>query len=335
MTRKSLAAGLVLSALAAYLAVRQARPAAMAAALSGAQPGLLVLGTTLLLVTVAVRSRRWQLLFGPAVRVTFGGALSATFIGYLLNSVLPGRLGEFGRAYLIGESDGVSKGRALGTIFVEKLLDVFVLMLFLGIVALGMPLPLPRWATQGAATAAAIAAGATLTYCALARVRASIAGWIRARIERLPGLRRRRLSRFVEFVETALGAADNLARPLPLLGQVALSAAVWALSAGVVYTVMRSFHLPVPPAAAVLVLAVTNLGMTIPSAPAYVGVYHLLATETLKLFGVDQNAALSYAITMHAITFGTFILGGLVCMWRRHYVFDLRRCTQDFVGRRT
>jgi hypothetical protein len=66
--------------------------------------------------------------------------------------------------------------------------------------------------------------------------------------------------------------------------------------------------------------------MTIPSAPAYVGVYHLLATETLKLFGVDQSAALGYATAMHATTFGTFVLGGLVVLWRRHYTLpDLWR----------
>ena len=111
-----------------------------------------------------------------------------------------------------------------------------------------------------------------------------------------------------------------------MLRQLALSVAVWAISAGAVYAVMRALALPLPATAAVLVLALTNLGMVVPSAPAYLGVYHLLATETLHLLGVDRSAALSYAVAMHSMTYGVFIIGGLAFVWRHQYgLADLRR----------
>src|SRR5688572_16801759 len=105
---KAAGLGLVISAAGLYLAVRQVHPAETAAALLGARPELLLLGVALVLIAVAVRSWRWQLLIRLAEPVSFGGTVSATFIGYFMNSVLPGRLGELVRAYVIGETDGVS-----------------------------------------------------------------------------------------------------------------------------------------------------------------------------------------------------------------------------------
>jgi hypothetical protein len=122
-------------------------------------------------------------------------------------------------------------------------------------------------------------------------------------------------------VAAGLDAANSLSSPAGLLGSFGLSFALWAASATASYVVMRAFALPVPPAAALLVVAITNLGMAVPSAPAYVGVYHLLAIETLRLFGVDPSAGLSYAVTMHALTFGSFIVGGLGFLWHRHLTF--------------
>ncbi|MGH2353249.1 MAG: lysylphosphatidylglycerol synthase transmembrane domain-containing protein [Chloroflexota bacterium] len=317
---KAAGLGLVISAASLSLAVRQVRPAETAASLLGARPAFLLLSIALLLVAVAVRSWRWQVLLRLTERVSFGGAVSATLIGYLVNSVLPGRVGELVRAYLISQSDGVSTGRAVGTIFVEKLLDIVVLLLLLGVVA--WRVPLPEWAAQGATAAAAASGAAALAFLTLARSRDAVAAWLRARLDPVPGMRRLDLP---GFSERALGAADGLAKPLPLLSQLTLSIAVWAVSAGAVYAVMHALSLPLPATAAVLVLALTNLGMAVPSAPAYVGVYHLLATETLQLYGIDRSAALSYALAMHAMTYGVFVIGGLAFMWRHRYgLADLR-----------
>lgn len=316
ISRKSAAVGLLVSAVCLYLAVRQVDLGETGAALLAARPAPLLLAAVLLLVAVAVRCWRWQLLFLPADRVTFAGTVAATFIGYLVNSVLPGRLGEFVRAYLISETDGVATGRALGTIFVEKLLDILILLLLLGVVALQMPLP--AWAATSASTVAALFVLATLGFFLLARIRRPLVAWVEARLDSMPGLRRLHPS---HFVDAGLSAADGVSRPAPLLAQLVISVALWGIAVGILYAAMSAFRLSLPVTAAVLVLVATNLGMTVPSAPAYVGVYHLLATESLKLFGVDQSVALSYAVVVHSLSFGIFIVGGVFYMWRRNYVF--------------
>ncbi len=310
--------GLLLSAGAILLAVRQVDLAGTGAAMLQARPALLVPAVGLLAGAMAVRVWRWQQLLapaGPAGRVRFRGALAATLIGYLVNTILPGRVGELVRALLISETEGVGAGRAVGSIVVEKLLDVLTLLLFLAVA--GLAGPLPDWAARGAVPVALVAVGALLALLILGQARGPVEAWVRRRAEVHSVVWGGRA--LAGFVGSGLGALDALTHPSSLLAQVALSAALWGISAAALYTVMGAFRLPVPATAAVLVLAVTNLGMAIPSAPAYAGVYHLLAMETLKLFGVAPHAALSYALVMHALSFGSFLLGGLYFLWRGRY----------------
>src|SRR5687767_12335251 len=84
-------------------------------ALRSAQVGWLLVTLLFIVAAVVVRCWRWQLLFLPADHVTLRGTIGSTMVGYLLNSVLPGRLGELVRAALISQTDGVSTTRALGT----------------------------------------------------------------------------------------------------------------------------------------------------------------------------------------------------------------------------
>jgi uncharacterized membrane protein YbhN (UPF0104 family) len=310
--------GLLLSAGAILLAMRQVDLAGTGAALLQARPALLAPALVLLAGAMAVRAWRWQRLLAPpgcAGRVRFRGALAATLIGYLVNTILPGRVGELVRALLISETEGIGAGRAVGSIVVEKLLDVLTLLLFLAIA--GLAGPLPDWVARGTVPVAVAAAGALLALLLLGHARRAVEAWLRRRAEPQAIVWGGR--GLASFLGSGLGAIDALRRPSDLLAQVALSAALWGTSAAALYTVMGAFSLPVPVTAAVLVLAVTNLGMAIPSAPAYAGVYHLLAMETLKLFGVAPHAALSYALVMHGLSYGSFVLGGLFFLWRGRY----------------
>jgi Lysylphosphatidylglycerol synthase TM region len=57
-----------------------------------------------------------------------------------------------------------------------------------------------------------------------------------------------------------------------------------------------AFHVPAPPEAALLVLVVTNLGAAIPSSPASLGVYHVLAVLALSVWNIDTTVAVAFAI---------------------------------------
>jgi uncharacterized protein (TIRG00374 family) len=254
-----------------------------------------------------MRVWKWQLLFLPDDRVGFRNAGAACLVGYMFNTVLPGRVGELARVALIGQSEGVSAGRGLGTIVIEKILDVLMLLVILG--ALTLFVPLPGWVVTAGVTASVTFGAVAVVFFALSGARSTVVAWVARRVDSLPVFNRVQPSR---LADTLLGASRSLSRP-PLLGlQILGTVVLWLFAAGTALATLRAFHVDVPLAAALLLLVTTNLGMTVPSAPGYIGVYHAIAVLTLGLFGVDPAPALSVAIVLHALGFGTFTLFGAV-----------------------
>jgi len=74
------------------------------------------------------------------------------------------------------------------------------------------------------------------------------------------------------------------------------------LDATTFWLVAQSIGVPVSPAAALLIGAVTVLGTALPSAPGYVGTFELAAATTAQAFGVAAAPALALAVLAHAVT---------------------------------
>ena len=265
--------------------------------------------------TIACKVLRWQLLFpGDHSRIRRSKLLSALMISYALNTILPARLGEVARAYVIGESENVSKSLAFSTIVVEKVLDVLTLLLLL---VLLLPfVPLPSWIQQSALVMAPVFLCLFAIILAVAYRRKRTLAVVRYFVERVPRLDAERLLASLESALSGFDALGSLRTNLLLWGW---SIAVWATSGLFMLFVMFAFHIDAPPAAAFLLLCVTSLGMTVPSSPGYIGVYHWLVVSTLQIFGVERELALSFAFAVHALTFVPLTLIGIFYMIRENY----------------
>jgi len=75
-----------------------------------------------------LRAFRWRILLAPMKQVRAGELFSPLMVGFMGN-ILPGRAGEFFRAYLLGQKHGISFSGAFATIVVERLFDLAVLLL--------------------------------------------------------------------------------------------------------------------------------------------------------------------------------------------------------------
>ncbi len=75
---------------------------------------------------------------------------------------------------------------------------------------------------------------------------------------------------------------------------------------------------PLPLVVGWTVLAFVGLGVSIPSAPGYVGVFHVAATWALAIFGIAQTTAVGYALLFHASQFVPVTLLGWVFLLREH-----------------
>ena len=115
------------------------------------------------------------------------------------------------------------------------------------------------------------------------------------------------------------------------LGWMAVS---WGLAAMEYWLVLRAFAFEAPLPWALLALCVTLLGVAVPSAPGYFGVFEASAVAALALFGVSGGVALGYALVLHAMHFGiTTCLGALALAGEGETLLGAARAARAWLAR--
>lgn len=307
----AIAAGLVASLVFAYYAVRDVDFELFVDTLAESSYWWIAPSLVALAASVAIRVVRWRYLFPAATRPSAGPALRALLIGDLFNSILPLRAGELARVVAIHREARTSRPEALGTAFVERLLDVLVLLVLLVVV---FPfVPEVSWLGVAVAVLATAGIAAIATIVALWRFGVRPIGFLLRPLAWLPGFSPARTS----------AAAGSLLRGLRGLRDfragllaVALTAASWLAVALAFWLAIRGLHLDLGFDAAVLVLIATAFALVIPSLPASVGVFEAATLVSLAPFGVDDSRALACAVVLHVLTFLPFIVAGLVALGR-------------------
>jgi hypothetical protein len=312
--------GLGISAVFLYLAFRGTDWGVMFDALGGADYKWIIPAQVSLLAGFVVITWRWQRLLRPAGSVGARRAFNLVMISYLINYVLPGRLGELARAYLVGR-DGISRVSALATVALEKVLDGLTILLALGIAAL--LLPLPAWGHWIGLAGLILFGG----------VFAAVLVWLRMEDRGVSLITRILAPVSPRFAQTASETAGRFTVGLAALrtGEDVVALGVlsvlhWTTNALVMAFTIRAFGFDVPFIGAVLLMAVLGLGTTVPSAPGALGTYQWLTIRVLSLFGIGHSGALGFAVVLQLSQTATIVLvGGLAMMWEGASVERLLR----------
>jgi uncharacterized protein (TIRG00374 family) len=314
--------GIVISGLLLYLVVRKVDYHELTAAFRQANYLYLIPVVVLTLLSLFFRAWRWHYLLAPVERVGLAALFSATVIGLAANNLLPARLGEIVRAYALKKQAGLPVSASIATIIVERILDVFTLLGFLGVTFL-IPLvidppgrsttfSLPLWIIRSGYFALALNFGVmvVLTLLIIAPERSE------AILVRLAGRLSERLGRWLNGTIHSFVTGLEVYRDWRLLGaSLLLSLCVWGTVICAIYYAFRSFGLHLPPVAPIVVLVVLALGLMIPSAPGYVGTFQWFTVAGLSLFAVGESRALSFSIVFHATQFFPITLLGLAALY--------------------
>lgn len=311
--RASLAIGLALGLLLLILAFRVVDPSSLVAALAGTQFHLVALALLTVAATVVAKALRWRLLYYPAHRnLRLTSLLSAILIGQTMNFLLPIRVGELARAYLVGEAERLSKLLALGTIMVEKLLDGLMLLLIVGLLFLLMPVP--DWLRIAGVTMGLTLGGLLATILLLTGQRERILGAVGRLGELTPFLERLDLRQRLAALADGLSSLRDGTVNVRLL---AWSLCISFLAASTNYLTLVALRIEVPLlTASLFVLAVLHLGLAVPSSPARIGVFQFLCLLSLSFLGVEGPLALAYGFVLYAIVVLPVILAGILCLWK-------------------
>ena len=241
-------------------------------------------------------------------------------IGYMANNVLPLRAGEVVRIYVLGrrirESGEMAGTQAFwlvtATLVVERVLDSLAIVLMLAVLVLTIPVPRVVELAAGVLFAIDVVGVSVLIAVAAAPERC------RRLLLRLTG-RWPAAARFVvSAFDTGLRGLDGIRTLAHLPRLVAWTALVWLLPATAAWAMLRAVHLDLPFVAGWTVLAFVGIGISVPSAPGYVGVFHAAATAALEIFGVPRSTALAYALLYHASALVPITVVGWFYLLREH-----------------
>jgi len=308
--RRTVLIGLAVSLLSLGYALSRIHWSELWAALSGANYWLLAPALILIYAISWVRAWRWRLLMHPDTAIPLRRMFNFVNIGYLYNNILPAKVGEVIRAYLVGRETSGGIGKAFSTLLIERLLDVLcavVLMVILLPIA-----PLPPWIRLGGLLFGGVALAGAVILMVLSRFGERGVDWLWRWVGRVPLVGGPQVESMGRNLVRGFGVLTNW-RVMPgiLLG----SALVWGGYALLNYIVLLAFpDMARSFAASTTGLTASAFSMVLPSSPGALGVFEAAVMEALAVFGYSRGAAGAYALVLHLYTNMVLILLGLVSL---------------------
>jgi uncharacterized protein (TIRG00374 family) len=252
-------------------------------------------------LSYVVQAVRWKFLLSPFGKVRLTSAIRSVYAGLFANLVFPLRPGELLRSYLLSESEGISIGRVLGSVGVERLIDLVIAVASLAIASLLVDLPRQfRRVVDTLGIATLVILGIVVLLILYLEVKlGDKQAFEGGRKAKLPG---RVMGALVGLHAMGTSPSFYPAVLLSLLMPACQVLGIWAM--------MRSYGLPLPFFAALVVLLVINLGVSLPNAPANIGAYQFFCVLGLSVFDVEKTTATGFSIfAFLALNFPFVFLG--------------------------
>lgn len=311
---------LLISGLLLWLLTRNLAWGDVMAALLNAKPVHVLLSTAVMLLTLLLKGWRWQILFYPDQdRARWYPTFAAMMLGQLFNLLIPARVGELARIYTFHQQTGLGKTRALGTLVVEKTVDLIMLLATLLLV---LPfLVIPELSRHRGTMLTAVAFTASLLLYLLVYQAHPLVRLLSQLAEKLPPAIGSQIIKLAVAGLQGLSALRSRRVTLMLLFN---SAVIAVLAVVTPWALFPALGLQLGLKEAAILHLVLTAGLTPPSTPGKILLFEGLVVLTLQQFGSADNATLlSYAILFHLVVMlPQILLGSLAAMtskwdWRQ------------------
>ena len=309
-----IALSLVLSAFFVWLSLRGAPLAEVWDAMLRADWRWVALYGVFLTGVHVARVARWGQLLEPVARVRFRELNPLGAVGFMALMLLPLRLGEFARPYLVSENLGVRKSAAMASVVVERLIDGASMGLLL--VALLWTVPqaggrhFEAYRVGAALVTGAFAGGLVVLFFAFRH--RELANRVLRRVLGLVSVR------LADKVATMLEAFTEALQVVPSwrrAGEILLMTALyWSFAGFGLAAIAPAFGFTLEPAQAFTVLGLQVLGSMIPAGPGMTGPIQFATIKGVELFtgpGIHPSVV-AYAHVVWAMQFAQQVLFGLV-----------------------
>jgi uncharacterized protein (TIRG00374 family) len=259
-----------------------------------------------------LRALRWKIILAFERNVFIGKILRGLLCGYAVNIALPGRLGEFFRADYMARLANAPRSTLLGSIFIERLLDLFAVV---SIFAAGLLLSGIQSEQINAVIYigfVVLAVGCVLISTAVfPAVRRSIAPRVKSLIERLfPHRLAARLSQNFGGFANFFGIVTTWRFASAAL----LTAPIFVFELLSLYCICRAVGLNIWLVPLLVLLGGGALSTLFPTAPGFVGSYQFAFVLILTKFGFSDTSALVAATGAQVYLMGTYALLGILVL---------------------
>lgn len=311
--------GILLSCAGLYVALKGVRLDQLGSELSAVPWTLAFLVGGVSLIATGIRAYRWMVAVESFSEVSFKNVLSAFMAGMFGLNVIPARVGEYLRVFVLGKNSSLSQSSVLATVVFERVMDGLTILTIFAAAIMLRPAAdsahlLGSVRKEYLLLIPALFVGSLGTLFAIARHPQTMMNGV--------GTFSRHLGRFGARLPGMVGRFSNGLVIFSDMGRLVRytvwSFVSWLAVSGYYYVNFRLLDIPLGMASSVVVMSVIVVGVMIPAAPGFVGTYHAFCKMALVAFGVDEARALSFAVVTHAVPYVLHTVLGFVCVLREH-----------------
>ena len=254
------------------------------------------LGVAADLSVYVVHAWRWNTLLGPVVRLRFWRTVQAIYIGLFANEVLPLRVGELIRCYLLAHWSDFRISLSFASAAVERLIDGFW-MLAAFLVTAGFVRRIPRDLTILVQLMGALLLVGTVVLV-----------WVIYHKQHVHLLIRE--SRWAATLRHIVEGLHLMGNRRTIGFTVLISGLYLALQVVSVWALMNAYGFDLSFWVAGGVLTIIRLGTVIPNAPGNLGLIQVACVVALRLFDVEADAAKTFSFVLFFALTLPLLMGG-------------------------
>jgi glycosyltransferase 2 family protein len=290
--------GIIISVLAVIYIAHKIDIKKSLAVIRNIDPWLTALMIVTYLAGFVIRGIRWKAMLRNVTDLSFRTSIKAIILGYAGNNVLPARGGELVRMEFISRQAHLSRVASLTSIMAERLFDgVAILTLFaVALIASGINFVAIPWLKNTLIYGGLLFFGGVIVLMIisshLAAIRKLLSRWL-ANSKHLP-----KLLSILNRIDDALKFVSSGKR-LWLI--IVLSLSTWLIEGLVFKFGLMNLGLNASWPIAYFTMAVVNLGLLVPSSPAFIGVFHGMCILAVGMFAISPENGLSLGILVHAV----------------------------------
>ena len=266
-----------------------------------------MLAVILLIISVVIRSKRWQYILKPVEHIPLHPLFGSTMIGYFGNSILFFRLGELLRAYSVSVGRTLTVSQAFGTVILERIIDAFTVVIILILLLPWIPIQ-----NSGIQLSLILFVGTTI----IAMIFIIISyhwNWL-AVLKTYKIFKHGTGEKLLNIIEKIFDGLTMITRSKHIFQLFIFSALLWITYFTMTYYLLDATHLDdIGLMGAGIILVMGSIAIAIPALPGGMGTYDAgIKFAIMLIFSVSSEEALSFALVSHASNYFPFLIIGSI-----------------------